>query len=106
MSRGERRVVHFRGRVQGVGFRYTTVRIAGQFDVTGYVQNLPDGQVLVVAEGRPDELDSFLDRLKTEMAAYIRDYRYQRPARPRTNSTASTFATKNGLIRHLCFVIL
>ncbi len=70
----QRRVVHFRGRVQGVGFRYTAVRIAGQFDVTGFVQNLPDGRVLVVAEGRADEIDKFLDRLKTEMAAYIRDY--------------------------------
>ena len=73
MSGGERRVVHFCGRVQGVGFRYTTVRIAADFTVTGHVQNLPDGQVLVVAEGRPDELDRFLDRLKTEMATYVRD---------------------------------
>jgi acylphosphatase len=72
MSGGERRVVHFRGRVQGVGFRFTTVRIAADFTVTGYVQNLPDGQVLVVAEERPDKLDGFLDRLKTEMAPYIR----------------------------------
>ena len=70
----ERRIVHFRGRVQGVGFRYTAVRIAGQFDVTGFVQNLPDGRVLVVVEGRSDEIDKFLDRLKTEMAASIRDY--------------------------------
>jgi acylphosphatase len=73
MSGGERRVVHFRGRVQGVGFRFTTVRIAAEFGATGYVQNLPDGQVLVVAEGRPADLDRFLDRLKTEMAPYIRD---------------------------------
>lgn len=69
----QRRVVHFRGRVQGVGFRYTAVRIAGQFDVTGYVQNLPDGRVFVVAEGQAGEIDQFLDRLKTDMAAYIRD---------------------------------
>ena len=69
----ERRVVHFRGRVQGVGFRYTTVRIAGQFDMTGYVQNLPDGRVLVVAEGRLKEIDEFLDRLNAEMEPYIRD---------------------------------
>jgi acylphosphatase len=73
MGGAERRVVHFRGRVQGVGFRYTTVRIAAEYEVTGYVQNLPDGQVLVVAEGRPNKLDTFLDKLKTEMAPYIRD---------------------------------
>jgi acylphosphatase len=69
----ERRVVHFRGRVQGVGFRYTTVRIAAEFAVAGYVQNLPDGRVLVVAEGRSDELDQFLDKLKAEMGSYVRD---------------------------------
>jgi acylphosphatase len=69
----ERRVVHFRGRVQGVGFRYTTVRIAGQFGVNGYVQNLPDGQVLVVAEGRAAELDRFLQQIQAEMGRYIRD---------------------------------
>jgi acylphosphatase len=73
MNGGERRVVYFRGRVQGVGFRYTAVRIAAEFRVAGYVQNLPDGQVLVIAEGRPDELDTFLDKLKTEMAPVIRD---------------------------------
>ena len=69
----ERMTVFYSGRVQGVGFRFTTLRIAAEFTVTGYVQNLPDGQVLVVAEGRPDELDGFLDRLNTEMAPYIRD---------------------------------
>jgi acylphosphatase len=55
----ERRMVHYRGRVQGVGFRYTTREIASQFDVMGYVQNLPDGQVLVVAEG-PIEMSSYI----------------------------------------------
>ena len=69
----QRRTVHFRGRVQGVGFRYTAVRIAGQFDVTGFVQNLPDGRVFVVVEGQPDEIDEFIDRLQSEMANYIRD---------------------------------
>jgi acylphosphatase len=69
----ERRVVHFRGQVQGVGFRYTAARIAGHFDVNGYVQNLPDGRVLVVAEGRAAELDRLLQRIQVEMGRYIRD---------------------------------
>jgi acylphosphatase len=68
----ERRNVHYRGRVQGVGFRYTTRELASQFDVTGYVQNLPDGQVLVVAEGEPKELDAFLARIHAVMGSYIR----------------------------------
>ena len=58
MKQGEghqRRKVHFRGRVQGVGFRYTVRGVASGFAVTGYVKNLPDGRVLVVAEGLSQE---------------------------------------------------
>ncbi len=68
----ERRIVHYRGRVQGVGFRYTARELASQFDVTGYVQNLPDGQVLVVAEGEAKEIDKFLARIQAVMGSYIR----------------------------------
>jgi acylphosphatase len=68
----ERRVVHYRGNVQGVGFRFTTLRIAPRFEVDGYVRNLPDGRVLVVAEGRGAELDRFLSEIRTEMGHHIR----------------------------------
>ncbi|MCL6501560.1 MAG: acylphosphatase [Pirellulales bacterium] len=54
----ERREMYFSGRVQGVGFRYTTLTVASRRPVTGYVRNLPDGRVLVVAEGPPLELDA------------------------------------------------
>jgi len=69
----EQRVVHYYGMVQGVGFRYTTRRIASQYAVTGYVQNLPDGRVVVVAEGRPSELNRFLDSVRAQMGSYIED---------------------------------
>ena len=39
------RQVYYTGRVQGVGFRYSTKRIASGYDVTGSVKNLPDGRV-------------------------------------------------------------
>ena len=55
--------VLFEGRVQGVGFRYTTVSISGRFRVTGYVRNLPDGDVELVAEGLEAELTAFLDAI-------------------------------------------
>jgi acylphosphatase len=61
----EGRHVLYRGRVQGVGFRYTAQRIAQQHAVTGFVKNLRDGRVELVAEGSRDELD----RLFTEIAA-------------------------------------
>lgn len=67
----ERRDVRFRGMVQGVGFRYTTRKIAAGFAVNGYVQNLSDGSVLVVAEGTPQELDRFLAAVRSEMEGYI-----------------------------------
>ena len=68
----ERRRVHFSGNVQGVGFRYTTVSVARRHAVAGYVQNLSDGRVVVVAEGAGDELDRFLKDLGETMQDYIR----------------------------------
>ena len=73
MSAGqERRTVYYTGRVQGVGFRYTARRAAQGYAVTGSVQNLPDGRVMLVAEGASDELDRFLAQVSEEMRDYIR----------------------------------
>ncbi len=69
----QRREVHYSGRVQGVGFRYTACRIALQFAVTGYVKNLPDGRVELVVEGRPQEIEAMLQAVRAEMGRYIRD---------------------------------
>jgi len=65
-----RRVI-FHGRVQGVGFRYTTHRIARGFAVTGFVRNLADGTVELVACGGGSELQRFLDAVKSEFAGNI-----------------------------------
>ena len=46
-----------RGEVQGVGFRWSVQRHAGELGLTGYAENLPDGSVRVEAEGDPDRLD-------------------------------------------------
>jgi acylphosphatase len=58
--------------VQGVGFRFTTERIARRYAVDGFVKNLPDGRVLVVAEGETKELDRFLAEVQKQMAGNIR----------------------------------
>lgn len=68
----QRREVFFSGHVQGVGFRYTARHIAARFPVVGYVQNLPDGRVKLVAEGDAAALDRFLVRLGSEMERHIR----------------------------------
>jgi len=64
---------HFTGRVQGVGFRATTAHIAQRHDVTGTVENLPDGRVRLVAEGEQPELDAFLRDVQQAMARYIQN---------------------------------
>jgi len=71
---GEHRVrieVLYSGHVQGVGFRYTARGLARGFLVTGFVKNLPDGGVELVAEGAPDEVRRFLDAIAAEMGHYI-----------------------------------
>lgn len=50
----------FHGRVQGVGFRFTTVEVARNFDITGYIQNMMDGSVKMVAEGTEDDLNKLM----------------------------------------------
>jgi acylphosphatase len=67
----ERRTIHFAGRVQGVGFRFTTRAIAGRHPVTGFVQNLPDGRVRIVVEGSVAALDAFVADVAGEMDRYI-----------------------------------
>jgi acylphosphatase len=59
---GLRAVVH--GRVQGVSFRYYAQRRAGELGLTGYVRNLWDGSVEVLAEGSRADLEEFLAFLR------------------------------------------
>lgn len=70
--------INFTGRVQGVGFRYTTMQIAAQHEVTGYVKNLSNGSVLVAAEGTQAHVSSFLDSIQERMSGYIDNYQIVR----------------------------
>jgi acylphosphatase len=65
------RQVFYCGRVQGVGFRFNARYIAQRFDVKGYVRNLPDGRVELVAAGKSAELDRFLDAVAESMSGNI-----------------------------------
>ena len=68
-----RRTTFFSGRVQGVGFRFTTERVAAGFAVTGFVRNLADGRVELVAEGDATELDRFHAAVHRSLERYIQD---------------------------------
>jgi acylphosphatase len=47
------------GKVQGVYFRYSAKKIADELKIGGYVQNLPDGSVLIEGEGSEEALEKF-----------------------------------------------
>ena len=64
--------VFFTGRVQGVGFRFTTLQVAREYDVSGYVKNLADGRVQLEVEGRTTEVDSFIISVEQRMHGYVR----------------------------------
>lgn len=70
----ERWTIHFSGTVQGVGFRYATQRIASALAVTGYVKNLSDGRVELVAEGSAVELARLLAGVQSAMDGHIRSF--------------------------------
>ena len=65
-------IVYFTGRVQGVGFRYTALQVAKEFEVSGYVTNLTDGRVQLEVEGRDTEVVAFIVALEERMHGLIR----------------------------------
>ncbi len=64
--------VFFSGRVQGVGFRYTTLQIAREFEVAGFVRNLVDGRVQLEVEGRRSEIEALVAAIEERMHGHVR----------------------------------
>ena len=63
--RTEKAIVTVFGKVQGVGFRFTTRALAQKYAVKGWVRNQADGSVRMEAEGASEELDRFFLAVKT-----------------------------------------
>ena len=67
-----RRTCYFTGRVQGVGFRYTVKNVALQYNVHGFVKNLPDGRVELVMEGPDPDMDRLVEDVSQRMNGFIK----------------------------------
>jgi len=52
------------GRVQGVGFRWFVCELAFRNGIRGYVKNLPDGKVQILAIAESDKLRTFADQIR------------------------------------------
>jgi acylphosphatase len=52
------------GKVQMAGYRSKVVTIARAFGLKGYVRNLPDGRVKIVAEGPDADLERFIEAVR------------------------------------------
>ena len=63
--------IRFFGTVQHVGFRYTALYLARSLYLTGWVRNLPDGSVLLEAQGGTAQLRKLLIRLKSQPHLHI-----------------------------------
>ena len=72
MSEVHHETVYFSGRVQGVGFRYQAAQAAKEYEVSGFVLNLPDGRVRLEAEGEMKEVDDFVTAVGDRMNGFVR----------------------------------
>ena len=70
----ERIEVFYSGHVQGVGFRFNACQQADGLAIDGYVKNLPDRRVQLVAEGSIVDLKELMRRIDRSMQGNIRDH--------------------------------
>lgn len=86
------RHIVFSGNVQGVGFRFSAYRIAGRRQLTGWVRNLPDGTVEMLAQGPAEEIDACIRDIEESFSGYVRETRVEdREVEPRYRDFRITF---------------
>ncbi|GAB5562125.1 MAG: hypothetical protein SynsKO_37720 [Synoicihabitans sp.] len=74
--------IFFSGRVQGVGFRYSVLQVAKEFEVVGFVKNLTDGRVQLEVEGESGEIDQFVSAIEDRMTGFVRQAERTATSRP------------------------
>lgn len=62
---------YVKGKVQGVGFRWTVVDIAEKFELKGTVKNLPNGTVQIIAQGSKESLEAFIKEIEKNPGSAI-----------------------------------
>ena len=72
MTEVRHQIVHFSGRVQGVGFRFNVSQIAREYDVSGFVRNCSDGRVELQIEGEERDIKDFVKMIEERMHGFIR----------------------------------
>jgi acylphosphatase len=65
------RKIVFSGRVQGVGFRFTALNIANRCELKGYVRNIPEGDVEMVAQGLAEMIDECIRDLQDSFVGSV-----------------------------------
>ncbi len=82
----------FTGQVQGVGFRFTVHRMANRHHLAGFVSNLPDGTVEMLAQGPSEDIDNCIQDIEASFAGYIRETRINdTPVEPKYKDFRITF---------------
>jgi acylphosphatase len=71
------RHITFTGRVQGVGFRFTARRAAQRRQLTGFVRNMPNGSVEMLAQGNPVEIDDCIQDIKEYFSGYLKEVKIE-----------------------------
>lgn len=82
----------FVGRVQGVGFRFTAFHAANRHKLTGFVRNLMDGTVEMLAQGPADDINDCIRDIEASFVGYIAETKIEEaPHNPQYEEFKITF---------------
>ncbi|MCB9757621.1 MAG: acylphosphatase [Candidatus Omnitrophica bacterium] len=65
--------IYYSGIVQGVGFRYTTQRFAANLGLVGWVKNLSDGRVEMIAVGEQKQINELIQQIESRFSGSLDD---------------------------------
>lgn len=91
MAQSAKRII-FSGRVQGVGFRFTAHNIANRYQLVGWVRNLADGTVEMIAQGDADDVSDCIRDISEYFSGYVNDAKVEEiPVDPQHTNFKITF---------------